>query len=178
MKAAILYGPKDVRLEDIDKPQIGPKEVLMEVKAALICGTDAKVYLRGGHPKMIHPPAVFGHEMAGIIAETGSQVSDKFKKGYRVVAANSAPCNKCFYCKKDNRQSMCEDLLFINGAYSQYVKIPERIVEQNLLLVSSDISFDGADGISDIKTSIISSESESDITQSSSVTSTSIVSLF
>lgn len=141
MKAAILYGPKDVRLEDIDKPQIGPKEVLMEVKAALTCGTDAKVYLRGGHPKMIKPPAVFGHEMAGIISEAGSQVSDKFKEGQRVVAANSAPCNKCFFCKEDNRQSMCEDLLFINGAYSQYLKIPERIVEQNLLPVSDEISF-------------------------------------
>jgi len=140
MKAAVLYGPKDVRLEEIDIPQIGPGEVLMEVKAALTCGTDAKVYLRGGHPKMIKPPAVFGHEMAGLVTETGEGVSEDFKPGTKIVVANSAPCNKCFYCKID-RQSMCEDLLFINGAYSQYVKIPQRIVEQNLLVIPEGISF-------------------------------------
>jgi L-iditol 2-dehydrogenase len=121
-------------------PKIGPGEVLMQVESALTCGTDAKVYLRGGHPRMIKPPAVFGHEMAGVVAAVGPGVEDTFRLGMRVVAANSAPCNRCFYCKID-RQSMCRDLLFINGAYGQYVKIPKRIVEQNLLFIPEGISF-------------------------------------
>lgn len=140
MRAAVLYGPEDVRLEDIDVPEIGPGEVLMQVQAALTCGTDAKVYLRGGHPRMINPPAVFGHEMAGVIVGVGKGVVKLFQPGRRVMAANSAPCNRCFYCKI-NHQSMCQDLLFINGAYGQYVKIPKRIVEQNLLPIPEGISF-------------------------------------
>lgn len=139
MKGAILYGPKDVRLEEVEVPEIGPEEVLLEIKAALTCGTDAKVYLRGGHPRMIKPPALFGHEFSGLIAKVGSKVKN-FEKGTRVVAANSAPCNHCFYCKI-NQQSLCENLLFINGAYAQYIKIPEPVVKQNLLKIPESASF-------------------------------------
>ncbi|MCK4437084.1 zinc-binding dehydrogenase [bacterium] len=139
MKAAILYGPKDVRMEDVPMPEVGPGEILVQIKAALTCGTDAKVYLRGGHPRMIKPPAVFGHEFSGVIAIVGKGVSH-FQKGMRVAAANSAPCNRCFYCKL-GRQSLCENLLFINGAYAEYVKIPEPIVKQNLLEIPDGVSF-------------------------------------
>lgn len=139
MKAALLYGPKDVRMEEVPVPETEPGEVLLRIKAALTCGTDAKVYLRGGHPRMIKPPAVFGHEFSGVISKVGEGV-DYFKEGMRVVAANSAPCNQCFYCKL-GRQSLCENLLFINGAYAEYVKIPEPIVRQNLLEVPEGVSF-------------------------------------
>jgi len=142
MKAAVLYGPKDVRLEEVETPHVGPGEVLIKIEAALTCGTDAKVYLRGGHPKMITPPAVFGHEFAGVIEQTGKGVKD-FRDGANVVAANSAPCNRCFYCRS-GRQSLCEDLLFINGAYAQYIKIPARIVEQNLYPVPEGVSAEEA----------------------------------
>jgi L-iditol 2-dehydrogenase len=135
----MLYGPKDVRMEEVDVPEVGPKEVLVKIKAALTCGTDAKVFLRGGHPRMIKPPAVFGHEFSGEVVGAGSGVKN-FSVGDRVVAANSAPCNHCFYCRI-NRQSLCEDLLFINGAYAEYVKIPERIVEQNLLVIPDKLSY-------------------------------------
>lgn len=139
MKAAILYGPRDVRLEEIDIPKVSSGEILVRIEAALTCGTDAKVYLRGGHPKMIKPPAVFGHEFAGVIEKVGEDVK-KFSAGARVAAANSAPCNRCFHCKR-GEQSLCEDLLFINGAYAQYIKIPSRIVEQNLLMIPENVSF-------------------------------------
>jgi L-iditol 2-dehydrogenase len=128
-----------VRLEEVEVPEIGPEEVLLEIKAALTCGTDAKVYLRGGHPRMIKPPALFGHEFSGLIAQVGSRVKN-FEKGMRVVAANSAPCNHCFYCKI-NQQSLCENLLFINGAYAQYIKIPEPVVKQNLLKIPESTPF-------------------------------------
>ena len=139
MLAAVLYGPGDVRLEQISTGETRPGEVLVKIKAALTCGTDAKVYKRGGHPRMIVPPATFGHEFSGIISEIGKGVVG-FHKGMRVVAANSAPCGKCFYCCL-GRESMCEDLLFINGAYAQYILIPQRIVEQNLLEIPEEISF-------------------------------------
>ena len=139
MKAAILYGPQDVRLEEIDIPEIGPGDVLLKIKAALTCGTDAKVFLRGGHPTMIRPPAVFGHEFSGVIAEAGSSVKH-FQPGMRVVAANSAPCGRCFFCKI-GRQSLCDSLLYINGGYAEYVKIPETIVRQNLLEIPQNVSF-------------------------------------
>jgi len=139
MLAGVLYGPSDVRMEEREVPEPKDGEVLVRIGAATTCGTDAKVYLRGGHPRMIKAPDVFGHEFAGVVHKTGAGVGG-FEPGMKVVAANSAPCNRCFQCK-DDRQSMCEDLLFINGAYAQYVIIPERIVQQNLLPISDDLSY-------------------------------------
>ncbi len=138
MKAAVFHGIKDVRLEEIEIPRISPYEVLVKVKAALTCGTDRKLYLRG-HP-LFKPPFVFGHEFAGEIVKVGEKVKG-FQKGMRVVAANSAPCNRCYYCKI-GRQSMCENLtLRLSGAFAQYVEIPRPIVEQNLLEIPSHLSY-------------------------------------
>jgi len=142
MLAAVIYGPEDVGLERIPVPTPGPGEVLVRIKAALTCGTDAKVYLRGGHPTMIKPPDVFGHEFAGDVAEVGEGV-EEFSVGMRVVSANSAPCNRCFYCKL-GRQSMCEDIIYINGAYAEYIKVPARIVQQNLLEIPKGVAYEHA----------------------------------
>ncbi len=142
MKSAVLYGPSDVRIEEVDLPSPGPGEVLVRVDTALTCGTDVKVFLMGGHPRMIKPPAPFGHEFSGTIAEVGPGV-DNFKKGMRVASANSAPCGRCFYCKSNN-ENLCDDLLFINGAYSEFIKIPSRIVEKNLLEIPDALSFAAA----------------------------------
>lgn len=139
MKAAVLYGPSDVRLEDIPIPEINDNEVLINIKAGLTCGTDRKVYLRGGHPTMIKPPATFGHEFSGIISKVGKNVKN-FKESMKVVAANSAPCGECFWCKS-GKYSSCEDIMYINGAYAEYIKIPERIVKMNLLEIPEEVSF-------------------------------------
>jgi L-iditol 2-dehydrogenase len=139
MLAARIYGPCDVRLEEMPEPEPGYGEVVIKIKAALTCGTDAKVYKAGGHPRMITLPATFGHEFSGLISDAGKGV-EGFEKGMRVVAANSAPCGRCFYCRM-SRESMCEDLLFINGAYAQYILIPERVVKKNLLNLPQDVSF-------------------------------------
>src|ERR1700761_3190330 len=94
MQAAVLYGKEDVRLESVPVPALGPGELLVRVRSALTCGTDVKVFRRGYHAKMITPPALFGHEMAGDVVAVGEGVT-RFKPGDRVVAANSAPCDKC-----------------------------------------------------------------------------------
>lgn len=138
MKAVVFYGIKDVRMEEIEVPEIGPSEVLLRIKAALTCGTDRKMYLRG-HP-LFKPPFVFGHEFAGDVVKIGDKVKG-FPEGMRVVAANSAPCNRCFYCKI-GRPSMCEDLtLRLSGAFAEYVEIPAPIVKQNLLEIPSHVSY-------------------------------------
>jgi L-iditol 2-dehydrogenase len=88
---------------------------------------------------MIVPPAVFGHELAGVVEDVGEGV-DSFSPGMRVVAANSGPCNRCFYCQR-HLANLCENLQFINGAYAEFIKIPERIVRQNLLILPDSVSF-------------------------------------
>ena len=142
MTAAVLYGERDVRIEQIPVPQVGTGEVLVRVKAALTCGTDLKVYRQGYHARMIVPPAVFGHELSGVVEEVGKGTNG-FKPGMRVVTANSAPCNRCFFCER-GEANLCEDLLFLNGAYAEYIKIPERIVSQNLLVLPDNVSFQQA----------------------------------
>src|ERR1700747_2561733 len=142
MTAAVLYGKEDLKIEKVPIPRVGDGEVLVKVSVALTCGTDLKVYQRGYHARMIVPPALFGHELAGVIEEVGAGVNG-FKKGMRVVALNSAPCQMCFYCSK-HQENLCEDLLFNNGAYAEYIRIPRRIVEANMLVVPSNVSFEDA----------------------------------
>jgi L-iditol 2-dehydrogenase len=139
MTAAVLYGKRDVRIEQIPIPRIEKGEVLVRIKAALTCGTDLKVYRQGFHARMIVPPSVFGHEMAGIVEEVGEGV-ESFSHGMRVVSANSGPCNECFFCQK-HLSNLCENLQFINGAYAEFIKIPEPIVRQNLLILPDNVSF-------------------------------------
>ena len=130
MLAAMFYAPMDVRLEERPVPHVGPGEVLLQVAAATTCGTDVKTYRRG-HPLLFrNPPAGFGHEVAGRIVATGSGVTG-YREGDAVVVANSAPCFQCFYCRR-GQYSLCEDLLLLNGAYAEYLLVPERIVRHGL----------------------------------------------
>lgn len=139
MQAAVLYGKEDVRLEAVAVPEIGPGELLVRVRAALTCGTDVKVFRRGYHAKMIRPPALFGHEMAGDVVATGDGVTN-FQVGQRVVAANSAPCGECFFCRR-RQPNLCEDLLFNNGAYAEFIRIPERIVRKNTYVIPDGLDY-------------------------------------
>ena len=131
MKAAMYYGANDMKYEDTDIPEIGSGDILVKVQVALTCGTDLKTFKRG-HPVVVQKlPMVLGHEFAGIVEKVGANVKG-FKKGMRVVAANSAPCNTCYYCKR-GRQNICEHLNenIISGAYAEYIRVPEHIVRQN-----------------------------------------------
>ncbi|MEO6981846.1 MAG: alcohol dehydrogenase catalytic domain-containing protein, partial [Edaphobacter sp.] len=116
MKAAVLYGKEDLRLELVPVPRPAAGELVVQVGAALTCGTDLKVYRRGYHALMLKPPMIFGHELAGTVSEVGDGVT-AFRVGDRVVALNSAPCDTCFFCRH-GQQNLCEDLLFNNGTYA------------------------------------------------------------
>jgi L-iditol 2-dehydrogenase len=125
VKALVFHGPGDVRLEDLPRPEPGPGDVLVQVEVALTDGTDAKAYHRG-HPVLLGPPpSPFGHEFCGVDITTGR----------RVVAANSAPCGECDPCRRGD-ESLCERLFpLLNGAYAEYLLVPERIARRNLLPV-------------------------------------------
>jgi L-iditol 2-dehydrogenase len=140
MNAAVLYGSEDLKIERVDIPALEADEVLVRVKVALTCGTDLKVWKQGYHARMITPPAIFGHELAGTVESLGREVNGGLRVGTRVVPANSAPCNVCLFCRKD-RANLCEDLLFNNGAYAEYIRIPGRIVRQNMLEIPEHVSF-------------------------------------
>jgi L-iditol 2-dehydrogenase len=140
MTAAVLYGSEDLKIESIDIPRVAPDEVLVRVKVALTCGTDLKVWKRGYHARMIKPPAVFGHEYAGVIEQVGAEAAEKWRVGQRVVPANSAPCGVCLFCGKD-RPNLCDNLLFNNGAYAEFIRVPGRIVEKNMLEIPAHVGF-------------------------------------
>ena len=142
MTAAVLYGKEDLKIEQVPIPTLLPDEVLIRVGSALTCGTDLKVFRQGYHARMIVPPAIFGHELAGVVEEVGEEVRH-VRKGMRVVAANSAPCLECRYCRR-NQSNLCERLLFNNGAYAEYIRIPGPIVRQNLLEIPDHIPFTDA----------------------------------
>lgn len=142
MMAAVLYGKEHLQVEPVAVPEIERGDILVRVQVALTCGTDVKVFQRGYHARMIVPPAVFGHELAGDVVAVGEDV-DRFKIGQRVVAANSAPCEACYFCQR-NQQNLCEDLLFNNGAYAEYIRIPGRIVDRNTYEIPAHVSYQDA----------------------------------
>lgn len=136
MLRAVLYKEGDLRIEECPIPEIGPGDVLVKNKISTTCGTDVKIFKRG-YP-LLKPPHPFGHEFSGVIAAVGKDVKG-FKEGNRVAVHNTAPCNQCYFCKK-GLPSMCEYMLFNRGSYSEYVKVPERIVNQNMFLLDNSIS--------------------------------------
>ena len=142
MRAIQYYGPHNIKLENVMVKPPEDGEVVVKVMSALTCGTDVKTFRRG-HPVLIkNIPSGFGHEFAGIVDKVGKGV-DNVKVGDRVVAANSAPCGKCFYCRR-GEYNLCEKLDLLNGAYAEYITVPARIVKKNMLIVPNGLSLDKA----------------------------------
>jgi L-iditol 2-dehydrogenase len=131
MRAVVFHGPGDLRDEVLPVPEPARGEIVLRVDAALTCGTDVKVRRRG-HPVMIpYVPTVFGHEFAGTVTSIAAGVTG-VREGDRVAAANSAPCGECRMCLAQ-RPNLCEDLLFVNGAYGEFIALPPRLVQKNVV---------------------------------------------
>jgi L-iditol 2-dehydrogenase len=139
VKAAILHGRENIQVEEIAPMPLQPGQVRLRIEAALTCGTDLKVFKRGYHARMIVPPAVFGHELAGTVSELGAGVTG-WNIGDRVVVANSAPCGSCFFCQA-GQENLCDELQFLNGAYAEAIVVPARLVEKNLLRLKPATDF-------------------------------------
>lgn len=140
MKAAMFYGPGQVRFEDVPTPTPGPGEILVRTMVSLTCGTDVKTYRRG-HPDF-RPPCTFGHEFAGVVEAVGEGVNT-FRPGMTVVSHNTAPCGKCYYCRI-GRESLCEQRTMIRGAFAEFVLVPSRIVELNVFEVPEAVPLKAA----------------------------------
>lgn len=140
MLAALLYGQEDLRLEQVADPSPNFGEVVIKVGAATTCGTDLKVWRRGNHAKMLKLPTLFGHEAAGQIVAIGAGVTG-WQIGDRIVANNSAPCMKCFFCQHQE-YSLCPNLTWNNGTFAEYLKIPAPIVQHNLLRLTDELPFE------------------------------------
>ena len=142
MMAAVLYGKEHLQVEPVAVPTIGRGDILVRVKVALTCGTDVKVFRRGYHARMIVPPAVFGHELAGDVVAVGEDVT-RFSVGIAWSPPIRRPANQCFFCRR-GLQNLCEDLLFNNGAYAEYIRIPARIVEHNTYVIPPHVAYQDA----------------------------------
>ncbi len=144
MLAVRFYKPGELKAEQVPIPEPAAGELVVKNHVALTCGTDVKMFRRG-HP-LAKPPQIMGHEFAGTVSAVGTGV-ENFKMGMKVVAANSAPCNKCFYCSM-HQPNLCEHLdesivgFTWPGSYAEYVRIPERIVRQNTFQVPDGIALD------------------------------------
>lgn len=138
MKAALYYTNDDVRIVDVPVPEIGPGEVLVEMRACGICGSDVMEWYR--KPKA---PLYFGHELTGIVRQAGEKVTD-FKEGDRVFVHHHVPCFTCHYCQRGS-YTMCPTYHETNldpGGFAEFVRVPSFNVQRGMLKLSSEISFD------------------------------------
>ncbi len=145
MKAAVVHGVNDIRIEEYPDPVAGPGEVIVKTQVAGICATDIKTLLGQGIPKDL--PTILGHEVVGEIAETGEGVED-FAPGDRVAVYPIAVCGKCRYCRQ-GRHNLCEDEFGlghgIEGGFAEYVRLPRRIVDiGGVVRLADDLSFEDA----------------------------------
>ncbi len=134
----MYYNNKDIRVEELDVPQVEDGELLMRVESSGVCGSDLMEWYR--LPKA---PLVLGHEVAGEVVETGNNV-DGFKKGDRIVTTHHVPCDNCFYCLSD-RHTVCPSIkstFFDPGGFSEYLRIPRINVEKGTFLLDDSVSYD------------------------------------
>jgi L-iditol 2-dehydrogenase len=147
MRAAVLHGKEDLRLESVPLLAPEPGGMIVRIDTALTCGTDLKVWRRGYHATMIKIPGILGHEAAGVVEQLGEgAVSDSapgLAPGDRVVVANSAPCGRCPYCGR-GQENLCDDLEYLNGMYAEYLRVPARFVRRNTWRIPEGLPLDAA----------------------------------
>jgi len=125
MRAVRLYGAKDLRLENIEEPTVGPDEFLVKVKAATVCATDIRMYTYGD--TRVKSPRVLGHEFAGDVQKVGANLKNQLKVGMRVTANPNMYCGRCKYCVT-GRHELCDSRyalgIDVDGAFAEYLRIP------------------------------------------------------
>jgi L-iditol 2-dehydrogenase len=137
MLAAVYYNNKDIRIEEIPEPKIGPKELLVKVVASGICGSDVMEWYR-----VKKAPRILGHEIAGEIVEVGKDAKG-FKTGARVFVSHHVPCNECRYCRA-GYHTVCDTLRSTNfdpGGFAQYLRVPEINVRFGTFVLPDEVSY-------------------------------------
>jgi L-iditol 2-dehydrogenase len=138
MKTAVYYNNSDVRIEDRPKPEIGPGEILVKVRASGVCGSDVLEWYR-----IKKAPIVLGHEIAGDIVEVGEGVA-RWKVGDRVAVNHHVPCNTCRYCL-DDQKTVCETLHTTNfdpGGFAEFVRLPAINVDRGVYPLPDSMSYE------------------------------------
>jgi threonine dehydrogenase-like Zn-dependent dehydrogenase len=138
MKAAVLYRPEELKLEEVRVPEIGDDEVLIEVKACGICGTDVLAY-HGGHPRITYP-RILGHEFSGVVRRTGKR-AERIPVGTRVTSTMEIQCGECWACRHGhlNHCQFGKSIgLSSDGGMAEYMKAPVR----NVLRLPDNIDFE------------------------------------
>jgi L-iditol 2-dehydrogenase len=138
VRVAMYYNNRDVRLEEMPTPQIGPGELLVKVMASGICGSDVMEWYR-----IKKAPLVLGHEIAGEIVEVGEDV-ERYKVGDRVFVSHHIPCNTCRYCL-NGQHTVCETLHTTNydpGGFAEYLRVPRLNVDRGVFLLPDEVSFE------------------------------------
>ena len=146
MKAAVFHGVRDVRIEEVPKPTVGPGEVVLRVQRCSVCGTDKRIFTHG--QKNVVPPAITGHEIVGTVHEIGAGVHGGVVIGQRVVVATVVGCGKCIYCQR-KQYNLCDSFTALGydyaGGFAEYVKIPAAAVAQgNIIPIPGSISVERA----------------------------------
>ncbi|MDX1777702.1 MAG: alcohol dehydrogenase catalytic domain-containing protein, partial [Thermodesulfobacteriota bacterium] len=140
MRVAMYYNNRDIRVEEVPTPKIGPGELLVRVEASGICGSDVMEWYR------IHKaPLVLGHEIAGEVVEVGEGVAN-YKVGDRVSASHHVPCNTCHYCLSGNHTA-CDTLRSTNfdpGGFAEFLRLPAINVDRGVYLLPDEVSFEEA----------------------------------
>lgn len=140
MRVAIYYSNRDIRLEEMPTPDIGPGELLLRVEASGICGSDVMEWYR------VHKvPLVLGHEVSGTIEGVGDGVGT-FELGARVTVAHHVPCNTCHYCLNGNH-TVCDTLRqtnFYPGGFAEYIRVPSINVDRGVFALPEEVSFEEA----------------------------------
>src|SRR5659263_22807 len=147
MLAVVYQGKGLINVEEVPIPKINPDEILLKVKAASICGTDIKIKAFGHFKNPDEKKIILGHEVAGEIAEVGSNLKG-FTKGARISLAPNIGCGVCRQCI-NGQSNYCEDYkaigISMDGAFAEYMKIPsEYITQGNIVHLPDTISFEEA----------------------------------
>jgi L-iditol 2-dehydrogenase len=128
VKAAIYRGPQDLKVEQVEEPTAGSKEVKLRIHACATCGTDAKIF-NHGHPRL-EPPQIIGHEIAGEVVEVGSEVTS-VKVGDRVQVIAAIPCGKCWACLA-GKMTICPNQLSMGyqfpGGFAEFMIVPDEVI--------------------------------------------------
>lgn len=148
MRAALLYGKEDLRVQDVALPEINDQEVLLQVKSTFVCGTDVRMYRNGHKGVSADSPLILGHEVSGVIAKVGKQVKG-YREGMAVAVAPNMGCGICELCISGNSQLCTQAFqalgITIDGGFAEYVRIPEAAVRQgNIMPVPEEMSFEAA----------------------------------
>jgi L-iditol 2-dehydrogenase len=148
VRAALLFGKEDLRVQEIPAPEIGAGEVLLEVRAAAVCGTDIRMYRNGAVGVSPQTPLVLGHELAGLVTRVGKGVAG-IREGLRAAVAPNMGCGTCDACVSGNTQLCDRDFrafgINLPGGFAEYLRIPAEAVRQgNLCPIPARVSFAAA----------------------------------